>query len=43
MGVHYVSDVVAGALFGVIVAWIGLQVYPPLLDWIFRLLGFSLW
>jgi undecaprenyl-diphosphatase len=43
MGVHYVSDVVAGALFGVIVAWIGLQVYPPLHDWIFRLLGFSLW
>lgn len=43
MGVHYLSDIIAGALFGVIVAWIGLQVYPPLLDWIFGLLGFSLW
>jgi undecaprenyl-diphosphatase len=43
MGVHYVSDVIAGALFGVVVAWIGLQVYPLLLDWMFGLLGFSLW
>jgi membrane-associated phospholipid phosphatase len=43
MGVHYLSDVVAGALFGVIVALIGLQIYPPLLNWIFGLLGFSLW
>jgi undecaprenyl-diphosphatase len=43
MGVHYLSDIVAGALFGVIVAWISLQVYPPLLGWIFGLLGFSLW
>lgn len=43
MGVHYVSDVVAGALFGMIVAWIGLQIYPPLLDWMFGLLGFALW
>jgi len=42
MGVHYVSDVIAGALFGVVVAWIGLQVYPPLLDWMFGSLGFSL-
>ena len=43
MGVHYVSDVIAGALFGVVVAWIGLQVYPALLDWMFGWLGFSLW
>ncbi|HET6824011.1 MAG TPA: phosphatase PAP2 family protein [Anaerolineales bacterium] len=43
MGVHYVSDVIAGALFGVVVAWIGLQIYPPLLDWVFGSLGFSLW
>ena len=43
MGVHYVSDVLAGALFGVIVAWIGLQAYPPLLNWMFGWLGFSLW
>jgi undecaprenyl-diphosphatase len=43
MGVHYLSDVVAGALFGIVVAWIGLQIYPPLFDWIFRYLGFTLW
>lgn len=43
MGVHYLSDVVAGAIFGIIVAWIGLQIYQPLLSWMFGLLGFSLW
>lgn len=39
MGVHYLSDVVAGTVLGIIVAWIGLQVYMP----IFNLLGFTLW
>lgn len=39
MGVHYLSDVVAGTLFGIIVALIGLQIYMPL----FNLLGFTLW
>jgi membrane-associated phospholipid phosphatase len=43
MGVHYLSDIVAGAVFGIVVAWIGLQIYPPLFDWMFRLLGFTLW
>lgn len=43
MGVHYLSDIVAGALLGIVVALIGLQVYPPLLNWIFGLLGFALW
>ena len=43
MGVHYVSDIIAGALFGAIIGWIGLQIYPSLLDSIFGLLGFSLW
>jgi len=43
MGVHYLSDVVAGALFGILAAWIGLQIYPPLLSWIFSWLGVSLW
>ena len=43
MGVHYVSDVVAGAAFGIVIALIGLQIYQPLFDWIFRLLGFPLW
>ena len=43
MGVHYLSDIVAGALLGIVVALIGLQLYPPLFNWIFGLLGFSLW
>jgi len=43
MGVHYLSDIVAGALFGILAAWIGLQIYQPLLGWIFGRLGFSLW
>jgi undecaprenyl-diphosphatase len=43
MGVHYVSDVVAGAVIGMIVALIGLQVYQPLLAWIVNLIGFALW
>ena len=43
MGVHYLSDIVAGALFGIVVALIGLQLYPPLLNGIFSVLGFSLW
>lgn len=43
MGVHYVSDVVAGAILGVIVALIGLQVYQPMIDWLIALIGFPLW
>jgi membrane-associated phospholipid phosphatase len=43
MGVHYLSDIVAGALFGIVVALIGLQIYPLLLHWMFGWLGFSLW
>jgi undecaprenyl-diphosphatase len=43
MGVHYLSDVIAGALFGILIALIGLQVYPPLFDWIFRWLGIAFW
>jgi membrane-associated phospholipid phosphatase len=43
MGVHYLSDIVAGALFGILVALISLQIYQPVLNWVFRLLGFSLW
>ncbi|MBN1452825.1 MAG: phosphatase PAP2 family protein [Anaerolineales bacterium] len=34
MGVHYVSDVVAGAIVGILVALLGLQIYPPVLDWV---------
>ena len=43
MGVHYVSDVVAGAVVGVIVAWLGLQIHQPLLAWFTSLIGFPLW
>ncbi len=43
MGVHYLSDIVAGALFGIVIAAIGLQVYPTLFDWIFGYFGFTLW
>lgn len=39
MGVHYLSDIVAGAFLGIVVALIGLQVYMP----IFNFLGFTLW
>ena len=43
MGVHYISDVIAGAMLGILVAWIGLQIYEPLLMWFFSLIHFPLW
>jgi len=43
MGVHYLSDVIAGAILGVIVALIGLQIYPPMIVWLTNLIGFPLW
>ncbi len=43
MGVHYVSDVVAGAILGIIVGLIGLQVYQPVIHWLTGLIGFPLW
>ena len=43
MGVHYVSDVVAGAIFGVVIAWIGLQIYEPVLLWVSGLIHIPLW
>jgi membrane-associated phospholipid phosphatase len=43
MGLHYLSDIVAGTLLGILVALIGLQIYMPLFNWAFKLLGFSLW
>ena len=43
MGVHYVSDIVAGAILGVVIAWVGLQIYEPLSMWVSGLLGVSLW
>jgi undecaprenyl-diphosphatase len=43
MGVHYLSDIVAGAALGVIFAWISLQVYEPIFIWFFGVIRFSLW
>lgn len=43
MGVHYLSDVVAGAILGAVVALIGLQIYPPMVAWLVSLIGFPLW
>ena len=43
MGVHYVSDVVVGALLGILVALVGLQFHQPLLGWFFSIIGYSLW
>jgi undecaprenyl-diphosphatase len=43
MGVHYASDIVAGALVGIIAGLIGLQIYQPLLGWVTSSLGFPLW
>ncbi len=34
MGVHYVSDIVAGALLGIVVGLIGLSFYEPLFAWL---------
>jgi undecaprenyl-diphosphatase len=43
MGVHYLSDVVAGAILGMLVALIGLQIYPPMINWFVALTHFSFW
>ena len=43
MGVHYVSDVAAGALLGMLTGMIGLELYPFLLTWLSSLLGITLW
>lgn len=34
MGVHYVSDIVAGAILGIVVGWVGWQFVPLLLNWL---------
>jgi undecaprenyl-diphosphatase len=43
MGVHYISDIVAGAILGIAVAWLGLQVYEPVLMWVSSSIGIPLW
>lgn len=43
MGVHYLSDVIAGAILGVLIALLGLQLYETLFLWLNAWLGFPLW
>jgi len=43
MGLHYISDVIVGAVLGIVIALIGLQIYRPLFGWVSSLLGFPLW
>ena len=43
MGVHYLSDILAGAALGVIIAIIGLRIYEPLFAWVTSVIGFPLW
>jgi len=43
MGVHYVSDILAGALLGIVFALIGLQLYEPIFIWFLGVIHFSLW
>jgi len=43
MGVHYVSDVVAGAALGIVCGLIGSAIYEPLFAWLTHLISFSFW
>ncbi len=43
MGVHYVSDVVAGLAVGIVFGLIVLQVEQPVLLWVSSLIGLPLW
>ena len=43
MGVHFLSDVIAGSLLGITVAVIGLQFYESFFAWLTNLTGFPLW
>jgi undecaprenyl-diphosphatase len=43
MGVHYLSDIIAGAIVGLLVAAFSLGVSPALFDWINSLSPIALW
>jgi undecaprenyl-diphosphatase len=43
MGVHYLSDIVAGAIVGAFVALIGMQFSMAIFSFIVRLIGIGLW
>jgi len=38
MGVHYASDILAGAILGILVGWAGWELAPALLAWLTGLL-----
>jgi len=42
MGVHYLSDVIAGTILGILSAWLFLQIYPTLFAWIANIIHFPL-
>lgn len=42
MGVHYASDIIAGAVLGIIVGLVGLQVAFIFLEWLFGLFSLAL-
>jgi undecaprenyl-diphosphatase len=37
MGVHYVSDIIVGAIFGIFVGVVGLEIAPLFVDWLLSL------
>ncbi len=43
MGVHYVSDVVAGLVVGILMGLVVLQIHQPFLAWLTSLVHFPLW
>lgn len=43
MGVHYVSDILAGAILGIIVGLVGFQVSPLILNWLASATPIPLW
>ena len=43
MGVHYLSDIVAGMVVGILIAILGLEIYPPIVAWVQTWLSFPLW
>jgi len=43
MGVHYVSDIAAGAALGIAFALIGLQAYEPIFIWLSGIIHIPLW
>lgn len=43
MGVHYMSDILAGMFVGILIGLIGLEVYAPVLAWVSSWLWFPLW